>query len=762
MTTEMIKNQLVLGVPKEEAPKFPRSDVLMTLSAGGLINSLMFEEEEEEVEKENDDEQAFIDSIGVEEDGASQPTGEKAVFESAGLTSLIESKARNSMTQELQNQLTMMKTELSAMEQVEAFWEKFGSAWNAFKEDPTLANFLEVISLLESHFKGNAAVETLLEEIGGEGLTANNKEQQYQNASGWWRFWHGDWSDPEYWTKFVQGATLLLYAFEVAASGNPDLFQEFMQEGQQVFEDQIQKILLEIQDLNLLEAILDGGKSGGMKALFEMEALLMDLEKMGIDNNNKQQEQQSKIAQATIQGLTETENKLMKALKQSTSHSGLLGWLEDLFDSIKQIFEKVASIVKNIGEGNLDEAAKEFAQMTGISQIASALKEIFTGNFTKGFEELTTAILLFAVMGPEGMLFMNTKFGNDMNELTTLATDAASALLQLIKTGADKAVGDETDAKTALDKAGDLGKAILENPALKAVADLAMVAIIVSSAMSGQFFLAGLMLTLLVLSDTGLMQDITNGIASSLENDGLSNKEDAKVVADLIVIVVVTLISLGAGIFGGADAAAEEATDEATDEGASALKKVGQSIGKIIGTTLVGFGSVLGSTTFGADVAEAVDKKDKTLQLILEIIQEVVAAVSAVIGGLGASSALDDTLKNGVKKILPSLAKFFEENSAKITEFASLLQRGAMAVGGIANLGNAGYLALQAMVLKEVADLKGDTTIFNAVSQLNNGAIKNTNESLKTLMKEYEQIVQTFDAPSLAGEGIARALMQNV
>ena len=578
-----------------------------------------------------------------------------------------------------------------------------------------------------------------------------------------------------------------------------------MQTGQTIFQDHLQKIMIEICAITVLISVLEGGQKGGMGLVFKMESILMSLEELAIGNNSKKQKQQSEIANTTITNLSRSLTNMMKEMEKSAHHSGgLFGWIEDFFKSIVKVFKEIVEAVGDLFTGNFKALGQDLLKMTGIETIIKAFKN----GIKQGFEALLTAVILTALLGPAGMMLMNTSFGKDMNDVSKLVIDAVMSLGEAITA---LMVGpDSKEGKKLLANAKKLGEAMLANPALKALADVAMVVIIIASVISQQYWLAGLMLVLFVASETGLMQKATTAIANEIAKIPGLSKDAAKAIADAIVIIVVTLLSFGAGSAAAAgDVVADEAvqageelgtemtnfaengSEEAIEEegeeavsqtgtnaldnaanqaeqkSKSILTKIGEKIGKRAGMTMVGAGSALGSSSFGIDLAKAITKgkDDETLELILALIQEVMAAAMAVIGGLGvltsAPGMIEEQVTKKVGKFAPKLTQSLQDNAASFAQIGGKMQVAGNAVASLSGIAQGGYTMIQGQIYKAIGELKAETTLLESTEAENNAAIKNTSTELKSLMKEFETIVNNMNAPALAGEGIARALMQN-
>lgn len=658
------------------------------------------------------------------------------------------------MTYQLQKELKVMKEEVIAMENIEKFMIEVGNDYEKYlkidlTEDPYEKQqaFMQIVDDLKAHFGDTDAIEDL--ELDGE--------DRFYAIFGGVNQWYID-----------NELTPELKGVVEEYSGNPTLFASVQREGKKEFDHRIQELIHSIQDVIQIVSIV---QKHGSNALFQMEATMMQLERLGIATSDKKSEDQQNITHATIAGLQRTQTKLEKALKKlehAEHHHGIFSWLKDLINSLKNMVKKIAHMTKEICKGDFHAAKTDFNQLTDLKNMVHAMKDLFEhGNFKQAFELFATEALLYVVTGPLGMGMMNTKFGNDMHSIAKLGTDAVIAFQKVLEAGLAKAVGQKKFGDKLLKEDKSIGNDMLANPAIKPLMDVATITVIIACVAAQQYWLAAIMTTMLILSDTGGMSKIKEGLTKFVSDivPGVS-KDVAKMVADILVVVIVTALTMGTGsLFAAAEEGGEEAGDEAAEEGGNVVSKLAKKIGSKGGRALMGFGTSLGLTSLGADIARVADKKDKDLELILSIVQEVIAAVTAALGGIGMSSTVSEEtsqITQGLKKVLPKLADYMEENAEEFTHLATKVQAGAMIAQGGGNAMVGGNQILQGEFHQAIQDLKAQITEFTAALNMGKAEEKTINDERKALVRSFDHIVNIMiEAPSLPIEGEYRAIMAN-
>lgn len=485
-------------------------------------------------------------------------------------------------------------------------------------------------------------------------------------------------------------------------------------------------------------------------------------------------------------------------------------------------FEGAAKAMAKDGLSNLKSSVEGFVKFVGniVDACKDVVKGIKSGDFNevlKGFTKLATDAILVAVGGPIlGPMLADSKFAKDMGNMAKIMVDAVGALGQVIVAGVEKllgAMGDKQagiDGDTNLANCKKLGEDILTNPQFSALMDVVAIVMIVASVASQQYWLAGLMTVMLVANDFGGTQLIEKGIADVIEfvakdvfgaKLSKKDKEWIKAVSDVLLIVAVMATGSFSGAFeAGVETGVKEGAELAVDdlgegiqavseessvvedevvngtkqESENAVKKAAKwTAGKAKaflqnnGAALVTFGTTLGTTTTGVDIAKAIGgKHEKELERILGLIQEIVAIVFSIAGAGGmalqdSTSTLSNKINGLVRKLDSTLADYMENNLASLTKMAALVQSGGMIAQGGAQMGQGALVVLQGKILKEISEFQSAVSVFEATEKDNNASIQKNNQNLKSIMKGYDQIIKNMDAPSLAGQGVADALLQN-
>lgn len=765
---------------------------LATMELEKHLKELMVLAEESREKTDSPDKRGDVSSAAASK-GTSTDSGihfnNQSIFQAAGAMQKVEKSQNGALAQELQNELIMLQQQLQQLKIEKTFFDKFIADWDAMTKKganykDAYAAFQKVVADLEAQLKDDPDAEALLRLISILGGGAYNSEKDWHSHTGVggdiWKFFHGELSDPKAFQGFLKDFMGYLTDLAAKACGGKTIFESAMTNGDAAFAAQIRKLVLTIDIITRIIKVLDS--SNPKTAMFEMDTILMDIEQLQINSDVQKSQQQQEQNQKTSENLQHNLKKIEKALKKlAHHHSGLFGWIEDLFKSIGKLLENIGKAIYYGMTGNEEKAKAAAKQLeTPFKTLATAFKDLFNGHFKEGFELLLTAVVLSMMFGVVGLALMGSKFGKDVNDMSKLAVDAVEALGEAIAAGVAKAAGDDKTCKDLLDKAKKLGEDMLANPALKVLGDIAMVAIIIASAISGQYWLAAIMVVLFVASETGLLNKATTAIANSIEKDmGGKNSALAKVIADIIVIAVVTILSAGAGaaeaaLATGADAAAaageemvdmaantasnaaEDATEEGVEEGAETSSTEGPSRAAQIAKRAAsmgafGMGSVLGSSTLALDILEATHKKDdETLAIILELIQVVVAAITAAVGGVS-------TLSQSATQ----LGRSAEEAGAQMSQVASRTAIGGTAVQGVSGAAQGGESIIQARLNEVLQTYKGNAALDQATINNITTEINQTEQELKQLVDQYQKIIQTaFKVPAELENGEVQAMLQ--
>ncbi|MCB1068353.1 MAG: hypothetical protein KDK56_09215 [Simkania sp.] len=798
----------------------------------------MLAQESKKLDGTNDDENGkkaddVVEGSGDEAQATSKqptnsnsPQGCDAIFAAAGNMQKLAQDSENSMIASLERQIQIMEEQLQSMETMMKFMEEEGKYLSNYLSDPNYQNLEALINFLKQNFTGDPSVENMLDQLSELGDILENLfgsdfgEKLWQDiASNFKLSCLGNQTINEY-----------LSGLMGQVSGDPSMFQEFQRYGEKYFEETVERLITQLSEMIMLYDVLTGK---GSNAIFDMESILMNLEEIAIKNNAKQSDQRKEMADAVQQGLDSTMKELIDAQQKiakaehESHHHGIFGAISDFF---KSIINKIADILKGVADivtGHPEAAGQEFKKaFDGFAKffegIAKAVEQIVDGikngdfnEVLKGFTTLATDAVMCALLGPVGaMMLTGTSFGKDIKNLTKIVVDAVGALGQVIVAGFEKLAGAFGDKKAELDADANLknckklGEDIITNPQFQTLMDIVAIVMIVAAAVSQQYWLAGIMVVLLVANDFGGTQWVIGKIAEAVEwfltsvcgmKDSDKLKDWCKVIADVIVIVAVMVTGSVSGAFEtGAEQALSTATDvaeegiemttfssnvveestetasQSAEESQGAARKAfnkavdgAKALLRNNGTALMTFGTALGSTSLGIDLAKAASKKDdKELQEILEIIQMCISIVCSLAGGVGMGlqedvNTLTQNINGAIRKASSTLADYLENNMAALTRLNTYIQGGGMLLNGGADVGKGLMQELAAKLIQEVANYQKDMTLFEATNKDNNAGIQQNNQHLKTLMQEFEQMVKNFDAPSKAGEGVEQALLQN-
>lgn len=725
-------------------------------------------------------------SLGASPKGGTSK--KNAIAESAELMSLLQNKAQKSLATELAQEEKVLQDELAAAQKEEALWEHFAKDWKDYQDNPNNTNFQKLMKDLEGIYGRNSQKGKEAASEAEKAQHAWDAEQHWKNESGWDRFISGKWWDPNDWNDFRNGADKDVEKLVGLAASNPGMFSLALDNMNQMIKNHVKDLTIQLQFLQVIEEIV----SGGGNAVVQMQSLMNVMMQMGISNNEQSTSRNQIMNNFNIMEMNQKSKQIDKQLKKihdSENSGGLFGFLKHLFEAIIKIITDPASVFEGIAD-----------------EVKAIVKDFKEGKIGEAFEKILVDVVLTALTGGADLAFLGTQFGKDMQNMVKLVVDTVVAVVvslgELMAAAVDKIDGNDSLRKSALSKAGDIWTKVVENPELQTVLQIVMVVIIAAAVMSGQFYLAAFMAVLFVLSTSGALSKMTNAIAKSLGNSAVD-----KVIADVITIVVITVLSLGVGFAGAADAAidtasnalkqaaetiaesaeneteaiAEEGINGATNAAQNESKSIGSRVGETIksagkkigpkgGTALTGFGTSLLDTNFGYNLADAFAKgKDKKKwEMILEIINDVIGALAAAGGGLGMAvsgigQSVDSSVSNGFKKLLPKLAQYFENNSGAFAEFASTLQKTALGIGGIASIETGISQYEQGKMYKELQEFMAQMNELNVSSDDLTRGMQNLTSQFKALSKEQGEINKNAYAAVAPGvEGEIRSLMGQV
>ena len=672
--------------------------------------------------------------ISATRETSSREPGQKSLFKAAGTLFKVRAETNKTFETQLENEMTVMQAQLKSLEGIVRFWEKVFPIWQKFQNDSSNHDlFKELIQVLKEEFANDPTKQNELKNLESKGDSAYNKEQYWQSHGWLYHLFHGEWlSDPDLYNKAMGDIKPILEKLTKTNLSNNPLFQGLFDINQKNFQTRIQRLFLTIRVLREIATILEHSQGSAKEAIFHMEALLMALQQLQINGNTEKSEEQQSISQANEKSLEANLSKIEESLKKlSESHSeGLWGLFKNFFEGI-------------------------YYGLTGKTEKAKHCFEK-VGEIAKVFD---------------------------------LVKDLACALGKLIQSAALASVGDIEGAKVSLEEAKNYGEKILANPAFRLVADIAMAAIIIASVMTGQIAVALIMVVLFIASQTGALQKGTEAIAKGLTDAGVDAKW-SKVIANVIVIVAITVASAGAGalqagLSSGASAAGTAAAEAAASVGArtaagvaaeSALATGARSAAraaveegaeaaaqsaKTTGTSSAiakqaaslgayGLGSSLGSSTLVLDILDAVHKKDnQALAIFLQILQVIAAAVTASIGAVTA-----------VSQSMPQSLTLMGNSSFNFAQMGSKIAKAASIAGGVAGMANGGEKIFQGFTMQKLDEYKANVHLDETTQNLADAMIQQTSEELKQIVKLYESLISTaFKTTSEVANAELQALM---
>lgn len=483
--------------------------------------------------------------------------------------------------------------------------------------------------------------------------------------------------------------------------------------------------------------------SKGLNSLFEMEAVLLALEEMMVDNDQKKAGLSSNLGNANTQAMTANYKALKKEIyNEQHQHESFWDQIADFFkglwDGIEGVFDEMIGH-DNTAEANFESAKENFGQ------VKDALENL---------GKLVGRLLLSAGEGLVGGL---------------------ADMFSGVSSGADKF------AHSTLDHAKNNGEDVLSNPAFAFVGAIVSVIIIAASVVSQQYELAAVAVALLVLSQTGAFTKITGAIAQDLEKDGMS-KKDAKIFADVLTITIVLLASMGVGAVG----SVETMTDEAAQQAETELRDFSSSVDDALtnsedenpqtsgatkktfngkqfaGVTLTGTSTALGTSSLAFDLASKVDPKNEKLLIALEMIQELIAVIAGIGGGVTMMSASsgETAVGKGLKSLFSRFTTYFEENSTKILEKVQKIYIGSSIIGAAAKAGQGGEQIIQGEIQKYVGELQYAISILTNSSNLDTAQVKDDMRELKSHVKGMDAMVDSFDNLFDGLDAVTEALLQ--
>ncbi len=248
------------------------------------------------------------------------------------------------------------------------------------------------------------------------------------------------------------------------------------------------------------------------------------------------------------------------------------------------------------------------------------------------------------------------------------------------------------------------------------------------------------MMVLGVLQITGVMDQMTHAIANYLEHDCGMSEKAATILADALVVVAVTVASMGVGgVAGAIDSAATNALDEGVEmsaldaagnvieEGGANAAKQGASIAaRVRSGAFAGFFQSAASTNLASNLVAAIPFSDSSEGKLTKKILEVVATLAMVAASIVASFG------TGAVSAISKLPSSFMINAGRLSYLA---QAGA----GVASIGAGAYGIQTGLILSALAGPQ-------AIAELQETTLGMMGNDEKATAKFMASIQQTFQA----------------
>lgn len=672
-----------------------------------------------------------------------QPGRKKVFSRAAFFLSMADRYGRESLTQELKNNIKAMQDFLQNLQNCARFLEQLEKLKKG-------GNIQKLIAFLKKHYAGDPDMLKKVDELANkaEAAAEANKDLDSEN---WFdraveEFFHAGRAQNDHNTidDFSQFLSSLLKEINSRALEDQPQLALAMGQGRKAFIQRIHTLVVQMSKIIVLIDLVQG-MGDGEKVIFKTEAILVELMSLANNNNYEREQQKVEMANLNIHIQDMTAKKLKKTLEQieksERDQHGIIGFLEHLFTFVVKFLGDLFTL-------NIQGLSYDFTKSDFITDLKN-----FGEFFYNFFITLQVAVL---------------------SALTCGQVEALN--------------------KTFL----DYGQKVISSPALHLISDIVMLAVIVASCLSGQFWLAAVMTALLLMNDltdskgNTLMTDLTNGIAEGVEKlatacGGQLSKDAAKAIADTLLIVVVAAITFGVGapvstvessVAVGEDTvstAAEDGLAQMDQEGGAlgkfreilqkakdGAKKVGNKIGYRRGLTMTVSGMLMNAVGFPADVTKALAKDDEHLKQFLSTLLTSIAMLMTIAGGTALSVTMESAqTKLGVflKKLTPSnLMNLCDANGADITSKMLQIITASMIVSGGMDVIKGSHQILFGILQRRAKILQGRLELASSRNSIVEQIGSENSSELKHIAAEYMQIVKNMGAPALASSGIAYAL----
>lgn len=214
-------------------------------------------------------------------------------------------------------------------------------------------------------------------------------------------------------------------------------------------------------------------------------------------------------------------------------------------------------------------------------------------------------------------------------------------------------------------------------------------------------------------------------------------------------------------------AAVTAATKAATDASNEVTKNtITQNMARFAAATSLGVGTGMGMTSFGADLAKAIDPKNKELQMILGIVSEITATILAIAGGVGLSklSNLTESVTKDqssfFKKLMPNMDSIDERQMSRT---ALMLQAGATVTQASGEVGNALQEIKTAEITADIEERQAIVQELDEMEKMNNKKMEKEEAHMQTILKGFQKKMDDIQNAIVGpAEALARALSESV
>lgn len=784
-------------------------------------------EEMAKVEKENNQASQFLLALQIKAAEGKEATGQNAVFESAALVSDVADDAQKNEINNLQKRVQELRLQLQNLVKMEQLLVKYSAAVKQFEKTKDFGDFFKVILLLFGEFGKNPGIRKELNQILNQGIgaymDANVMDWWFGDNNFIWTCFadsivstldnivKSNSEDPALAELFLsQGKKDFDKVIKDALKAITEIEQivRFIEEDkgeQAIF--MMEAVMMQLEAV-ALKKNADQNKIQEKESQQNIIGLKQTLTK--IDAALKKLEKAQHHHHHGIFGWLEDAFDEIKSVLSRIAHifaDVVTCHFSNLGSDFKEFakgFKMYAKMFSALIHGKIAKAFEDFEGIMVSGILTGGIGFMGTdGAFTKdiqqtytlmvdavrAFGQLVVAGLADAYGGKAGakfaakMMASDKKLGVKMLENPQLKPLMDVAMVVVIIAAAAAQQYWLAGIMTVMLVASDFGGMQFATKELtnlfelmhippkiaKVMADITIVIIVTALTMgTGTAESAG-----------EVAGDEAANAAADAASAAADGAEDGAEEAEEVVEQEVTVVNAGQQVvtqaIDSASQNAENAANAAKDEDGlltKAAKGIGKRMTQRTGAGLVGFSMGLSSTNLGLDLAKLIDAKNKDLEKTLEWIQRIMAVIAGIVGGCGmaygtaatsAAEEADSAITNGIRKIMPKLARYMEENAAALTQTASQAQRAQMVVQGVGQSMEGGLDILRGDYQAELSKQRGLFQAFQAYQQITNAAIQQTTTHRGTLIKEFDKWNdEIIEAPAKIADAQYQAMSQSI